>query len=130
MMARLEGMTTRHASSAHSAESMQLWEGAREVCTKGTLIKPPMRGSTMAQIAACLWAACAVQAADSPQQHWVRGTLMRVSESVMSPGGNESDKVGSATPRVSGDGNKVVFYSDATFSSAGFEEDNDYHIWM
>ena len=65
-----------------------------------------------------------------PQQHWVRGTLMRVSESVMSPGGLESDKVGSATPRVSGDGNKVVFYSDATFSSAGFEEDNDYHIWM
>ena len=55
---------------------------------------------------------------------------MRVSESVMSPGGLESDKVGSATPRVSGDGNKVVFYSDATFSSAGFEEDNDYHIWM
>ena len=58
---------------------------------------------TMAQlmsIAACLWAACAVQAADSPQQHWVRGTLMRVSESVMSLGGNESDKVGSATPRT------------------------------
>ena len=96
------------------------------------LIKPRlrMRGATMAQIAACLWAACAVQAADSPQQHWVRGTLMRVSESVMSPGGLESDKVGSATPRVSGDGNKVVFYSDATFSSTGFEEENDYHIWM
>ena len=89
-----------------------------------------LHGPTMAQIAACLWAACAVQAADSPQQHWVRGTLMRVSESVMSPGGNESDKVGSATPRVSGDGNKVVFYSDATFSSEGFEEDNDFHIWM
>ena len=65
-----------------------------------------------------------------PQQHWVRGNLMRVSESANSPGGLESDKVGSATPRVSGDGNKVVFYSDATFSSAGFEEDNDYHIWM
>ena len=79
---------------------------------------------------ACLWAACAVQAADSPQQHWVRGTLMRVSESVVSLGGNESEKVGSATPRVSGDGNKVVFYSDATFSSEGFEEDNDYHIWV
>ena len=96
------------------------------------LIKPRlrMRGPTMAQIAACLWAACAVQAADSPQQHWVRGTLMRVSESVMSPGGLESDKVGSATPRVSGDGNKVVFYSDATFSSTGFEGDNEYHIWM
>ena len=89
-----------------------------------------LRGFTMAQIAACLWAACAVQAADSPQQHWVRGTLMRVSESVMSPGGLESEKVGSATPRVSGDGNKVVFYSDATFSSEGFEEDNDFHIWM
>ena len=130
MMARLEGMTTRHASSAHSAESMQLWEGAR--MHEGHPHQPAarMRGPTMAQIAACLWAACAVQAADSPQQHWVRGTLMRVSESVMSPGGNESDKVGSATPRVSGDGSKVVFYSDATFSSAGFEEDNDYHIWM
>ena len=89
-----------------------------------------LHGLTMAQIAACLWAACAVQAADSPQQQWVRGTLMRVSESVMSPGGLESDKVGSATPRVSGDGSKVVFYSDATFSSAGFEEDNEYHIWM
>ena len=89
-----------------------------------------LHGPTMAQIAACLWAACAVQAADSPQQHWVRGTLMRVSESVMSPGGLESDKVGSATPRVSGDGNKVVFYSDATFSSVGFEGDNEYHIWM
>jgi len=47
-----------------------------------------------------------------PQQHWVRGNLMRVSESAASPGGLESDKVGSATPRVSGDGNKVVFYSD------------------
>jgi len=55
---------------------------------------------------------------------------MRVSESVMSPGGLESDKVGSATPRVSGDGSKVVFYSDATFSSTGFEGDNEYHIWM
>ena len=56
--------------------------------------------------------------------------MMRVSESVVSLGGNESDKVGSATPRVSSDGNKVVFYSDATFSSEGFEEDNDFHIWM
>ena len=55
---------------------------------------------------------------------------MRVSESANSPGGLESDEVGSATPRVSGDGNKVVFYSDATFSSEGFEEDNDFHIWM
>ena len=79
---------------------------------------------------ACLWVACAVQAADSPQQHWVRGTLMRVSESVVSPGGSESDNVGSVTPRVSGDGNKVVFSSDATFSSEGFEKDNDYHIWV
>ena len=89
-----------------------------------------MRGFTMAQIAACLWAACAVQAADSPQQHWVRGTLMRVSESVVSLGANESDNVGSATPRVSGDGNKVVFSSDATFTSEGFEKDNDFHIWV
>ena len=56
--------------------------------------------------------------------------MMRVSESVVSLGGNESEKVGSATPRVSGDGNKVVFSSDATFSSEGFEEDNDYHIWV
>ena len=89
-----------------------------------------MRGPTMAQMAACLWAACAVQAADSPQQHWVRGTVMRVSESFNSTGGLEWDNVGSATPRVSGDGNKVVFYSDATFSSDGFEKENDYHIWM
>ena len=65
-----------------------------------------------------------------PQQHWVRGNLMRVSEAATSPGGLEWDKVGSATPRVSGDGNKVVFYSDATFSSAGFEKDGAYHIWM
>ena len=70
------------------------------------------------------------QCTPPPQQHWVRGNLMRVSESAASPGGLESDKVGSATPRVSGDGSKVVFYSDATFSSTGFEEDNDYHIWM
>ena len=91
--------------------------------------KPKM--AQLMSIAACLWAACAVQAAGSPpQQHWVRGTLMRVSESVVSLGGNESEKVGSATPRVSGDGNKVVFYSDATFSSEGFEKDNDYHIWV
>ena len=100
----------------------------RDSVTVGCCRAPFM--SMVARIAACLWAACAVQAADSPQQHWVRGTLMRVSESVVSLGGNESDKVGSATPRVSSDGNKVVFYSDATFSSEGFEEDNDFHIWM
>ena len=108
-------------------------QALQDILLGTTFIAPMIHVPTMAQlmsIAACLWAACAVQAADSPQQHWVRGTLMRVSESVMSPGGLESDKVGSETPRVSGDGNKVVFYSDATFSSAGFEEDNDYHIWV
>ena len=85
----------------------------------------------MARIAAglCLWAAVA-QAADSPQQHWVRGTVMRVSESAETAGGPEDDSRGSATPRVSGDGNKVVFYSDATFSAEGFEADGAYHIWM
>ena len=101
---------------------------------QGTLVaasmihEPPM--AQLMSIAACLWAACAVQAAGSPQQHWVRGTVMRVSESFNSTGGLEWDNVGSAAPRVSGDGNRVVFYSDATFSSAGFEEDNDYYIWM
>ena len=117
-----------HTGVASVARSMR--HGAPLIKAEFTRWTMQLHGPTMAQIAACLWAACAVQAADSPQQHWVRGTLMRVSESVMSPGGNESDKVGSATPRVSGDGNKVVFYSDATFSSTGFEEDNEYHIWM
>ena len=108
-------------------------QALQDILLGTTFIAPMIHGPMMTQlmsIAACLWAACAVQAADSPQQHWVRGTLMRVSESVVSLGGNESEKVGSATPRVSGDGNKVVFYSDATFSSEGFEEDNDYHIWV
>ena len=82
-----------------------------------------------AGMALCMWAACA-QAADSPQQHWVRGTVMRVSESAEATGGPENDKFGAAHPRVSGDGNKVVFYSDAAFSSEGFEADNEYHIWM
>ena len=82
-----------------------------------------------AGMALCFWAAAA-QAADSPQQHWVRGTVMRVSESAETAGGPEDDSRGSATPRVSGDGNKVVFYSDATFSSEGFEADGEYHIWM
>ena len=81
-------------------------------------------------IAACLWAACAVQAAGSPQQHWVRGSVMRVSESFNSTGGLEWDNVGSAAPRVSGDGNKVVFSPDATFPSEAFEKDNDFHIWV
>ena len=97
------------------------------------LFRPIMIHKPKAQlmsIAACLWAACAVQAAGSPQQHWVRGSVMRVSESFNSTGGLEWDNVGSAAPRVSGDGNKVVFYSDATFSSEGFEQANDYHIWM
>ena len=55
---------------------------------------------------------------------------MRVSESAETAGGPENDKFGAAHPRVSGDGNKVVFYSDAAFSSEGFEADNEYHIWM
>ena len=81
-----------------------------------------------AVMALCMWAACA-QAADS-QQHWVRGTVMRVSESAETAGGPENNARGAAHPRVSGDGNKVVFYSDAAFSSEGFEADNEFHIWM
>ena len=110
---------------------MQALQDVAGYLLSGTIFAPWDSRAMMTKmsIAACLWAACAVQAADSPQQHWVRGTVMRVSESFNSTGGLEWDNVGSAAPRVSGDGNKVVFYSDATFSE-GFEQANDYHIWM
>jgi Tol biopolymer transport system component len=64
------------------------------------------------------------------QQHYVRGTLLRVTESEAVAGGGEHDKHSAYTPRVSANGEKVVFYSDGAFSGAGYEEDNDYHIWM
>jgi len=79
----------------------------------------------------CFWLA-STQAVVETQQHYVRGTVVRVSESSATiAGGPEDDSRGSATPRVSGDGTKVVFYSDGVFSAdGGFEENNDYHIWM
>ena len=64
------------------------------------------------------------------QDHYVRGNLQRVSESISVAGGSEDDARGAATPRISGDGNKVVFYSDAYFSADTAEQNNDYHIWM
>ena len=66
--------------------------------------------------------------ADGLQLQYVRGNPARVTES-KAVGGGEDKARSSYTPRVCGDGRSIVFKSDATLSSQGFEEDNDYHIW-
>lgn len=68
--------------------------------------------------------------ASETHPHYVRGALQQVSESIGQSGGVEDEAYGSATPRVSGDGTKVVFYSDAYFNDATPSGNNDYHIWM
>ena len=80
-------------------------------------------------ILACFFCTTGASAQDS-QQHYVRGTLLRVTESEAVAGGGEHEKHSAYTPRVSANGEKVVFYSDGAFSGAGYEADNDYHIWM
>ena len=63
------------------------------------------------------------------QRQYVRGQLSRVTTSSAEPGGAEDSARSSYTPRVSGDGNTVVFKSDAALSTGGFESNNDYHVW-
>ena len=77
-----------------------------------------------------VFAVVSVPWAAGTEDHYVRGTLLRVTESEAVAGGGEHEKHSAYTPRVSANGEKVVFYSDGAFSGAGYEEDNDYHIWM
>ena len=63
------------------------------------------------------------------QNHYVRGKVQRVTIGATIKGGPEDDSRSSTTPRISGDGKYVVFYSDSNLTS-GFEPaDNDYQIY-
>ena len=81
----------------------------------------------------CLLIVGFVHSSETTQQHYVRGKVQRVSESRSVAGGVEDESRSAATPRVSANGNKVVFYSDAHFLASTPPEnndDNDYNIWM
>ena len=58
-----------------------------------------------------------VHAQSSTQNHYVRGQLQRVTTSAASFGGAEDEGRGIATPRISGDGEHVVFYADAVLGA-------------
>ena len=96
-------------------------------CTCPLMAITFVRGQAMRALLLVL-AVCA-NAQTIVQRQYVRGELYRVTTSSATPGGAENRRRSSYTPRVSGDGNTVVFKSDAALSTGGFEADNDYHVW-
>ena len=88
-----------------------------------------MRPARLRMKIGLLLSGIAATSCQTTQDHYVRGQLLRVSESLSEAGGSEDDARGGATPRISGDGRTVVFYSDAYFNGVTPSEDNDYHIW-